>query len=59
MPTPDDRATATTTFVCEIDGRDFYVRTGDSLRTDHPVVQAHPTRFDHHVPVETAPPSVV
>ena len=46
---PPDTARATTTFVCEIEGRDFFVRTGDVLAVSHPVVAAHPTRFDHYV----------
>jgi hypothetical protein len=41
------RVTATETFAAEIDGRIFYVRTGDRLSATHGVVVAHPTRFDH------------
>lgn len=41
--------TATETFAAEVDGRLFFVRTGDKLSHDHPVVQAHPQRFNHQV----------
>jgi hypothetical protein len=40
---------ATETFAADINGRVFFVRTGDQLPVDHPVVAIHPTRFDHHV----------
>jgi hypothetical protein len=53
--TTADTARATETFAAEIDGRVFYVRTGDQLSIDHPVVGVHPTRFDHHVEPPQAP----
>jgi hypothetical protein len=40
---------ATETFATELDGRVFYVRTGDTLRSDHPAAQVHPERFDHAI----------
>ncbi len=46
--------TATETFAVQIDGRVWYVRTGDQLPEDHQIVQRHAWRFNHNV--NAAPP---
>lgn len=43
-----EKIQATETFAAEVDGRLFFVRTGDKMSPSHPVARAHPTRFDHH-----------
>jgi hypothetical protein len=47
--TPPAQVQATETFAAEIDGRVFFVRTGDTISPDHPIVAIHPSRFDHKV----------
>ena len=53
--------TATETFAVQIDGRIWYVRTGDQFPEDHQIVQRHPWRFNHNVgaapPVAAPPPA--
>jgi hypothetical protein len=53
--TTSDTARATETFAAQIGDRVFYVRTGDLLAIDHPVVAVHPTRFDHRVEASPDP----
>jgi hypothetical protein len=52
--------TASETFATQVDGRIYYVRTGDQLPEEHQIVQKHPWRFDHQVdlaPPVAAPPA--